>query len=632
MLEKIREKTAFLHRIRVKNIVPFFIWPLLFLVAFFIMYNLMTSLYMDEIEYKGDAKADEISVNFLMYLNNVDDALKSSVAAIEYMMDQNAGDQEILDYITYESDRLGIVSATGSRGVFGWFRGKFLHGLGWDPGPDYDAKGRMWYKGALAKDGRYAFVGPYFNKRTDEYVVTAVKLLNDKESVICFAIDYETFKRMTTGYTATDEAMTILAMNEEGIVLANSSTDEIGVDYANSDDPLKRGIYNAIRTNGGKRTFTLSAGNGLDKSYVISRRHVMYDLYVVTVTDAELVLEPFTKAATVCGVILVLGIIIILVLNFHALGKDIQDGKRSENLNSIANIYASMYRIDMKHDLFEQITSMDYRMHQIIGDDVVSASTMMKMGVPQMVDERSRDLVSEFTNLDTLNDRMKYIDTITVEYLTYDHIWQRARFIAVNRDNDRNLQDVLFATEIIDDEKRDRERFKYLAETDQLTGINNRGSGQEKISDLLTKNVGGMFILFDVDKFKTINDTFGHDVGDEVLIAIGGTMQHTFRERDVIMRLGGDEFAAYMPSVFNPESGEQILNRFIRAIHGMHIPKLVDRQVEISIGAAFFYPTDTFSFDELYQRADTCAYESKKKTGSAITFYKQKDHEEITDF
>ena len=262
----------------------------------------------------------------------------------------------------------------------------------------------------------------------------------------------------------------------------------------------------------------------------------------------------------------------------------------------------------------------------------MTASAMMRLVVPQMVDERSKEMVTEFTDLSTLNERMKFSDTITVEYLTYDHLWQRARFIVMARDKNKNLLDVLFTTEVIDDEKRARDRFQYLAETDQLTGINNRGSGQEKISDLLTQNVGGLFVFFDVDKFKFINDNFGHDVGDEVLIAIAGTMHQSFRERDVIMRLGGDEFAVYMPSVFTVESGEQVLERFITAIHSMNIPKLGDHKIDISIGAAFYYPTDTFSFDELYQRADACAYESKKTKGSVITFYKRKDHKSITDF
>ena len=143
----------------------------------------------------------------------------------------------------------------------------------------------------------------------------------------------------------------------------------------------------------------------------------------------------------------------------------------------------------------------------------------------------------------------------------------------------------------------------------------------------MTKNVGGMFILFDVDKFKFVNDNFGHDAGDEVLIGIAETMQHCFREKDVIMRLGGDEFAAYMPNVFNKGDANQVLDRFIQDIHNMNIPKLGDHQINISIGAAFYYATDMFSFEELYKRADSCTYESKKVKGSVVTFYERKEHE-----
>ena len=55
-------------------------------------------------------------------------------------------------------------------------------------------------------------------------------------------------------------------------------------------------------------------------------------------------------------------------------------------------------------------------------------------------------------------------------------------------------------------------------------------------------------------------------------------------------------------------------------------------KINVSIGAAFYYPTDTFSFDELYKRADSCTYESKKADGSKVTFYKRKDRDKITDF
>ena len=133
--------------------------------------------------------------------------------------------------------------------------------------------------------------------------------------------------------------------------------------------------------------------------------------------------------------------------------------------------------------------------------------------------------------------------------------------------------------------------------------------------------------MFDVDKFKLVNDNFGHDVGDEVIVGIAEMMKRLFRGKDIVMRLGGDEYAAYMPGVFSKEDGELIMKRLIDSIHGMDIKRLEGRQIDISVGAAIYYPTDSYSFGELYKRADNCAYESKKIPGSAVTFYERDDEE-----
>jgi diguanylate cyclase (GGDEF)-like protein len=627
MNEKIKNSAAFLKKISFFNILPFIIWPLVFVAAFYIIYNRMVSLYLQEVEYKGTNAATKIADSFHGYLDQIDDTLKSSVGVVEYMMDSDAEDSKILDYITYQSEQLGIVSATGSRGIFGIFRGKFMHGLGWDPGPTYDPRERNYYQGAASKKGEYTFVGPYFNYRTEEYVVTAVKMLNDNDSVIAFAIDYETFRNMTIGRVGADAEHIVLVMNDDGIVLCRSNDEEMGVNYADSEDLFERSIYNAIISNSEKNTFLLPKGKGVADNYIISKKHVMYDLNVVTVTNLDTELHELKVTAAIFFIILVLGMVIIIFLNFRALASNLRSREQLENIKSISNIYVTLVRIDIPDDTFEQISCTDYRAALVAGDEKISASKMMFKVMPQMVDERSSEAMAEFVDLSTLNERMKFNDTLTVEFLNYEHIWHRARFIVVDRDEQKNLRNVLFATEIIDDEKRARDRFQYLAETDQLTGINNRGSGESKISDLLTKNVGGMFIMFDVDKFKYINDNFGHDTGDAVLIGIAEKMQHTFREKDIIMRLGGDEFAAYTPNIHNEEAGTQVLDRLIDAIHDLQVSKLGDYKIDISIGAAFYYPTDSFSFEELYKRSDSCAYASKKFKGSVYTFYKRMDAE-----
>lgn len=631
MREKLKSVVVTLKKIHFLNILPFIVWPLVFLVAFFIMYNRMVSLYMQEVEYKGTTAAYEITETFHGYLDQIDDTLKASAGVVEYMMDSGVEDESILRYITYQSEKLGIVSSTGSRGIFGLFRGKFMHGLGWDPGPNYQAKERNYYRGAAERQGDYTFVGPYFNFRTNEYVVTAAKLLKDNDSVIAFAIDYDTFKNMTIGLINSDASHMVLAMNDRGVVLCSSFSDEMGVDYSASDDPFQKGLYDALRDNNDKNTFILSKGNGIADNYIVSKSHVMYDLYVVTVTNLDSELNELQISAAVFFAILFIGMIIILILNIINLSKDMKSREQMENLNSVSNIYVTLHRIDIVNDTFEQISCIDYRALQLMGDEKISASEMMMRVMPEMVDVRSKENITEFADLTTLNDRMKVHDTITTEFLSYEHVWHRARFIVIDRDAKKNIKNVLFATEIIDDEKRARDRFQYLAETDQMTGINNRGSGESKISDLLLKNIGGMFILFDVDKFKFVNDNFGHDTGDEVLIGIAECMQRTFRERDIILRLGGDEFAAYMPNIYKEDSANQVLDRLIDAIHHMDIPKLGDHEINISIGAAFYYPSDTFSFEELYKRADSCTYESKKFAGSLVTFYKRKDSYYLAD-
>ena len=160
-----------------------------------------------------------------------------------------------------------------------------------------------------------------------------------------------------------------------------------------------------------------------------------------------------------------------------------------------------------------------------------------------------------------------------------------------------------------------------MAETDMLTGINNRGSGERKIRDLISKGIGGMFVLFDADKFKSINDSYGHDAGDKVLIAIAERMRSNFRDRDIVMRLGGDEYAIYVPYVYEKKDGEPIIERFIKAIEEINLPEIEGKKISISLGVAFYKENDTYTFEELYKKADSCTYESKKATGCCATYY-----------
>lgn len=157
-----------------------------------------------------------------------------------------------------------------------------------------------------------------------------------------------------------------------------------------------------------------------------------------------------------------------------------------------------------------------------------------------------------------------------------------------------------------------------LSETDALTGIRNRGSGERRISHMIEENVTGLFVLMDVDKFKSINDTFGHGVGDKALIEVAKCLTRSFRGQDIIMRLGGDEFAVYAVGVEKPDTAKNCIERLFEEIDSIDIEEMrgSGRKISISLGAVLCQGDKMKPFDELYQMADSAMYKSKKTDGN----------------
>lgn len=130
-----------------------------------------------------------------------------------------------------------------------------------------------------------------------------------------------------------------------------------------------------------------------------------------------------------------------------------------------------------------------------------------------------------------------------------------------------------------------------------------------------------MFCLLDVDHFKSINDTFGHGVGDQVIIEIANAMKRTAGKEDIVLRLGGDEFAAFAPGIQDKNDGEKRIDAFLEQVRNIEIDELNEKIIEVSIGVVFCRPDEAISFEELYKNADRCTYISKKQPGSIATFW-----------
>ena len=173
-------------------------------------------------------------------------------------------------------------------------------------------------------------------------------------------------------------------------------------------------------------------------------------------------------------------------------------------------------------------------------------------------------------------------------------------------------------------DERNRELWR-LAHRDPLTGVFNRRALDEdwhRLIDTNGRHTGPVaFLLLDCDHFKAINDTYGHETGDEVLRRIAHGIQHALRSSDRLYRLGGDEFAAVLVEC-NRECAHEVAQRCIKAVDAEDFGKLGLREpVHLSIGIAVAGPGPLPPVDTLKRMADMAMYHAKRPNRHRIQFY-----------
>ncbi|MCR4763742.1 MAG: diguanylate cyclase [Lachnospiraceae bacterium] len=195
------------------------------------------------------------------------------------------------------------------------------------------------------------------------------------------------------------------------------------------------------------------------------------------------------------------------------------------------------------------------------------------------------------------------------------HVLSHTRAVTLSNGNTV----VIFSVMDISERKKLENNLLLLSETDALTELCNRRSGESRIRSAVESGKFGMFCLFDVDKFKLVNDNYGHKAGDELLAAIAETMRRTFRGYDILIRLGGDEFALYAVNLPDEKVGADVIARFFTNLEKIRLAGIPEYRVSVSLGALMV--TDPMTFAEMYARADSLMYECKKQVGNSFAFF-----------
>lgn len=174
---------------------------------------------------------------------------------------------------------------------------------------------------------------------------------------------------------------------------------------------------------------------------------------------------------------------------------------------------------------------------------------------------------------------------------------------------------------------RNREENRSLqtkANTDLLTGLTNKIATENQIKRYIQKypDTTGLFVHFDIDNFKNINDTRGHAFGDEVLRMVGDRIREEFRSTDILGRTGGDEFTLYLKDVRDVNELEDKIDRLERIFANFVMGDLLKYSVTASIGVCS-YPKDGATYEELYEAADKALYKAKKQGKNQIVIYEK---------
>lgn len=162
------------------------------------------------------------------------------------------------------------------------------------------------------------------------------------------------------------------------------------------------------------------------------------------------------------------------------------------------------------------------------------------------------------------------------------------------------------------------EELEKMVITDHLTKLYSRNYLDDMIQMSMKNDAYGTFILIDIDDFKKINDTHGHQIGDEVLVQVANIIKNNIRSTDIGARWGGEELAIYLPRI-SFQDGIIIAERFLQKVATGTNPK-----VTISVGVSFWNKDECDSVKELFQRADRALYEAKRTGKNKVVIQAQR--------
>ncbi|QBP42597.1 sensor domain-containing diguanylate cyclase [Paenisporosarcina antarctica] len=222
------------------------------------------------------------------------------------------------------------------------------------------------------------------------------------------------------------------------------------------------------------------------------------------------------------------------------------------------------------------------------------------------------------TAIEQFNEALRSTEPSETEFRfkhkTKGWVWVESK-VSFFIDEENGKPHLLIVSRDIEERKAFQEKLEFLAFHDELTELPNRRLFQEKMQQTLSEakrhNRKFALLYMDIDNFKSINDEFGHSIGDELLIRFARKVATTLRECDILARQGGDEFTILLTEITNREDALNCVERIIASLQQEVQVGEFMHKTNSSIGIAF-YPEDGLIMDDLIKHADQALYKAKE--------------------
>jgi diguanylate cyclase (GGDEF)-like protein len=317
---------------------------------------------------------------------------------------------------------------------------------------------------------------------------------------------------------------------------------------------------------------------------------------------------------------------LVLLLNFGLISASIA------TLSSVIRAYLA-YMLPQSIIIFYVFLTIesDHNIYMVIAYSVFT--TVMILTSAGVNKSHRKEIQLKLYNSELINDLSKEIGTR--EKVQFELENNKRELEIKVQARTRELVDINNNLERVIDKKEQAEQtLQYLAYHDELTGMPNRNTLVDRIGQSIKKSSRDRqqmaIVFFDLDRFKNVNDSLGHAVGDELLQEVASRLYSTLRNNDTISRNGGDEFVVVLEELEDTNEAIHVAKKTIDCLTKTFEIQSHKIHLGVSVGISI-YPTDGVTPLELLRNADTAMYRAKKAGGNQFQFYDESMSRQLRD-